>query len=171
MNPALTLSQSFPIKWTGGSEQQPAKTFDLTELQGADQTLEILEEHVEKAVIYTTVQIKSAYHNQPVGSFNHSSWVPKDPSAKPMLALEPSEWSTAAKELIKGTTFNVPKYNQSGRSRWLQLVVNNVDDKGHPFHVVCTPTVSLPCDYCANSLAWFQLFCFREWQEGLWAAP
>lgn len=142
MNPALTLSQSFPIKWTGGGEEQPAKTVDLAELHGIERTLDIRPEQVEKAVLYTTVQIKSAYHNQPVGSFNHSSWIPKDPTAEPMLALEPSQWSTAAKQLVKGTSFNVPKYSQSGRSQWLQLVVNNVDDKGHPFHVVCTPPIT-----------------------------
>ena len=142
MNPALTLSQSFPIKWTGGGEEQPANTFDLAELHGIERALDIRKEQVEKAVLYTTVQIKSANHNQPVGSFNHSSWIPKDPTAKPMLALDSSQWSMSVKQLVKGTTFNVPKYSQAGRDQWLQLVVNTVDDKGHPFHVVCTLILS-----------------------------
>ena len=163
MNPALTLSQSFPIKWTGGGGEQPAKTFDLAELHGIERALDIRQEQVEKAVLYTTVQIKSAYHNQPVGSFNHSSWIPKDPSATPMLALDASQWSMAAKQLVKGTTFNVPKYSQAGRGgQWLQLVVNNVDDKGHPFHLVCILPHNL-LNGGSEFVAWLQLLRFCQW--------
>jgi hypothetical protein len=147
-NLALTRIQSFPLIWKEReidnslpeSRESPNATsnFLLSEASGLPQWpgSDLTERSIEKAVLYTAMQIRSSFHNRPVGIVNHSSWMIPDSRAKPLLALDPEEWSKATKQPSSIQTLQVPWYQKTGEDRWIELVLNNMDDTGHPFHLV-----------------------------------
>lgn len=147
-NLALTRIQSFPLLWkqtlppNSSSKRDvnlsPASNFFLSEASGLLQWpgSDLTERAIEKAVLYTAMQIRSSFHNRPVGIVNHSSWMIADSKAKPLLALDPKEWSKSTKQPSSIQKLQVPWFQQSGDRRWIELVLNNMDDTGHPFHLV-----------------------------------
>ena len=148
-NLALTLIQSFPLLWkeresdnsspeTTHERPNATSNFLLSEASGISQWpgSDPSERSIEKAVLYTAMQIRSSFNNQPVGIVNHSSWMIADSKAKPLLALDPNEWSKATKQSNPIQKLQVPWYKQTGEDRWVELVLNNMDDTGHPFHLV-----------------------------------
>lgn len=147
-NLALTRIQSFPLLWgkrkTGDSSPEGHESlnatshFLLSEASGLSQWpgSNPTERSIEKAVLYTAMQIRSSFNNRPVGIVNHSSWMIADSKAKPLLALDPKEWSKATKQPSSIQKLQVPWYQQTGEDRWIELVLNNMDETGHPFHLV-----------------------------------
>lgn len=95
----------------------------------------IHKEPAETALLYTSLAINNFRHDEPWGEVNHTSWVWKDPKAKPLLAINRDEWADGTEQANTLRTFRAPWY-RDGQDRWIDLVVNNVDDKGHPFHLV-----------------------------------
>lgn len=113
--------------------------FTLEEASGSplDPTLAGLVEHPrETAVLYTTMLVRAANHNRPVGTVNHTSWAVSDAKAQPLLSLDRQQWSSAVPQPTTAQTLKVPWFRESGPGKWLELVINNFDDKGHPFHLV-----------------------------------
>lgn len=147
-NLALTRIQSFPLLWkereTGNSSPEKHESLNstskylLSEASGLSQWpgSEFPERSIEKAVLYTAMQIRSSFNNRPVGIVNHSSWMVEDSKANPLLALDPKEWSKATKQPSSIQTLQVPWYQHTGEDRWIELVLNNMDETGHPFHLV-----------------------------------
>lgn len=146
INFALTRIQTFPLVWTRSNPQKQSKPrkvdlqFDLKDAQGLElpSTSAIHNPAAETALLYTTLGLRTIVGNQPIGEVNHTSWLIANPQAKPLLALEPESWAGVTKQPSKVQKFHVPhfKASSSNEERWMDLVVNNVDDKGHPFHVV-----------------------------------
>lgn len=92
------------------------------------------------AVFYTRLEILAFHENAPLGVVNHSSWFVEDANAAPLLGQDRHEWATT---ITPPAVFgdlemqrDVPWYRQSGPDRWMDFVVNNLDEKGHPFHLV-----------------------------------
>ncbi|XP_044717680.1 multicopper oxidase domain-containing protein [Hirsutella rhossiliensis] len=131
-NFALTRKQSFPLVWKAGKggaasthrrhgPEAGVPHLALGDASGPplDPALAGLIEHPhETAVLYTTMLVRAANHNRPVGTVNHTSWAVSDPKSQPLLSLDREQWSSA-----------IPQ------PTWLELVINNFDDKGHPFHM------------------------------------
>jgi hypothetical protein len=146
-NLALTRIQSFPLIWketvleNSSLERHESRSltsdFLLSEASGLPQWpgSDPTQRSIEKSVLYTAMQIRSSFHNRPVGIVNHSSWMIADSKAKPLLALDSKEWSAATKQPSSIQTLQVPWYQRSGEDRWVELVLNNMDDTGHPFHL------------------------------------
>ncbi|KAH8696228.1 multicopper oxidase-domain-containing protein [Talaromyces proteolyticus] len=146
-NYALTRIQSFPLVWNerpmGTSWREtkvkpsPTSHILLSEVSGlpATSSSNFPEKPMETSVLYTAMQIRSSFHNRPVGIVNHTSWMIEDPKGKPLLALDPKDWAKATKQPSSIQSLHVPWYQQSGDNRWIDLVLNNMDDKGHPFHL------------------------------------
>ncbi|KAG5983224.1 hypothetical protein E4U55_000514 [Claviceps digitariae] len=150
MNPALTRVQNFPLQWThshGGSsssnnkmkkKKRPAESqelvsvFNLQNAQGHPVALDTAPP--DTALLYTSLGINAFKHDEPWGELNHTSWVWRDPYAKPLLATDKNAWQTGTEQANPLRTFKVPWF-EAGRKRWVDLVVNNVDDRGHPFHL------------------------------------
>lgn len=147
MNPALTRMQEFPLNWTrshigSGSEEvgdgwELVHVFNLENAQGPPVALD--EALADTTVLYTSLGINAFKKNEPWGELNHTSWVWRDPYAKPLLAMDKNAWHSGTEQANPLRTFKVPQF-EAGEQRWMDLVVNNVDDRGHPFHFV-----SLPC--------------------------
>ncbi|KID92385.1 Multicopper oxidase family protein [Metarhizium guizhouense ARSEF 977] len=148
MNPALTRMQSFSLSWIPSAkteherEDRPSKV-DIYNVQNAEGLLipedaPLRKNPVEVALLYTSLSINSFKNDEPWGELNHTSWTWKDPQARPLLAIDRNEWQNGTEQANPLRTFHVPRY-EAGEDRWLDLVVNNVDDKGHPFHLVNIP--------------------------------
>ncbi|KAJ6440222.1 laccase IV [Purpureocillium lavendulum] len=145
-NPALTSKQLFPLLWsepigTADPRTTPAAAdaVDLYDMAHAEaphmpHTSAVRQEPAELAVLYTSLAINSFKDDEPWGELNHTSWVWKDPSAKPLLATDRESWANGTAQANAMRNFHVPQF-KAGEDRWLELVVNNIDDKGHPFHL------------------------------------
>lgn len=147
INFALTAEQAFPLRWGTASagdfrhqtQRLPTKLphLSLSDVKGAPiDTPPAFTKPAETAVLYSTMQIRSANHNKPVGTVNHTSWVLLDSVQKPLLSLDREKWVDAIKQPTSAQKFKVPWFKDSGEDRWMELVLNNFDDKGHPFHMV-----------------------------------
>lgn len=150
VNPALDPVQSFPISWPVSESESSrdkrddgtiAKQFDLHDAQGeslqASSPVHTKPDNL--AVLYASLSIRSINNNHPTGDVNHTAWVLADPNAKPMLALDRADWGNVTKQPSPIQLFKVPYFEDGG---WMDLVINNMDDRGHPFHMVSEIHVS-----------------------------
>ncbi|KAE8355340.1 Cupredoxin [Aspergillus coremiiformis] len=74
-------------------------------------------------VVYTKIQKLSINHNIPTGFFNRTSWRPQSNPPGPLTALPRDKWDENQFSLA------------TGDAEWVDLVVNNLDEGGHPFHL------------------------------------
>ncbi|KAF4631539.1 hypothetical protein G7Y89_g6597 [Cudoniella acicularis] len=132
----LTASQSFPIflgpssdpVWDGSvsiSEPETLISLDLATVSGpplSPQTLSTTAD--ETFVLYTNVIIVSTNMNMPMGRINRTSWRPQESPPQPLISLDRSVWD--ANQLVPWTG-NSPK--------WVDIILNNMDTAGHPFHL------------------------------------
>ncbi|KAG6180361.1 hypothetical protein E4U10_007545 [Claviceps purpurea] len=141
MNPALTRMQEFPLKWTQpdsrssrarGDRRELVDVVNLRDAQGISTALDKVA--TDTALLYTSLAINSFKNNEPWGELNHTSWMWKDPYAKPLLAINATAWQNGTEQANPFRAFKVPRF-AAGEERWMDLVVNNVDDRGHPFHL------------------------------------
>ncbi|KJZ74708.1 hypothetical protein HIM_05825 [Hirsutella minnesotensis 3608] len=147
-NFALSRKQAFPLVWQGSKDSAPfistslgqgdvSPHVALNEVAGAllDASFSGIQQPAEKAVLYTTMLVRAANHNRPVGTVNHTSWAVGDADGSPLLALSRDHWASAIPQPTKAQSLKVPWFRESGAERWIELVVNNFDEKGHPFHM------------------------------------
>ncbi|QUC19070.1 uncharacterized protein UV8b_03311 [Ustilaginoidea virens] len=144
MNPALTRAQSFALEWVhcahGRHDRNDIRDtvdmYDLNDAQGPvlARNSPVRKKPAEIALLYTSLAINSFKNDEPWGELNHSSWVWKDANTAPLLATHRTAWVNGTEQANPLRTFNVPQF-AAGQDRWLDLVINNVDDKGHPFHL------------------------------------
>jgi len=74
-------------------------------------------------VLYSTISYLARYENRPKGFFNRTSWsVPH--SGLPLLAMSRGDWAEPS-----------PFIPQVSTGAWIDVVLNNLDDKTHPFHL------------------------------------
>ncbi|KAE8373585.1 laccase [Aspergillus bertholletiae] len=126
-NPALTPTQTFRI--TPSHSPLLSQTLfpnDTIDLQNTPSKSSLLKDMPETPthtqVVYTKVQKLSINHNIPNGFFNHTSWRPQ-PGSTPLNTLARDKWDD------NQFFFAVPE------SEWVDVIVNNLDDSGHPFHL------------------------------------
>ncbi|KAG6006943.1 hypothetical protein E4U21_006562 [Claviceps maximensis] len=144
MNPALTRMQEFPFRWTQshrssssssskkiGESHKPVHAFNLQNAQGHPEALEKVS--ADTALLYTSLSINAFKNNEPWAELNHTSWMWQDPYEKPLLAMNKDAWHSGTEQANPLRIFKVPRF-EAGEQRWMDLVVNNVDDRGHPFH-------------------------------------
>jgi FtsP/CotA-like multicopper oxidase with cupredoxin domain len=62
--------------------------------------------------------------NRPKGSINHTTWAVSE-RFTPLLALERLTWPADPEPFIPETD----------GAEWIDIVLNNFDDRGHPFHL------------------------------------
>ena len=139
-NFALTEKQSFPVLWAAAATTSAPvdAELDITSVKGS--TVNLAPVAPQKAVFYANMELRATLGDRPVGVVNHTSWHVDDPYAAPLISKARSEWPT---EEEAHTTrpgqlqLHVPRfeYQQDG-DRWIEITINNVDDRGHPFHLV-----------------------------------
>lgn len=161
-NYALNPKQSFDVRW-GHSQASALLSTHATEmpsLQLSDVRGPELAQHhgihstpAEKSVLYSALIIRPDNFNRPTGSINHTSWVPPA-SNTALLAIPPTEWKHAIKQPATAQELVVPRFETYGDEHWLELTLNNFDDRGHPLHLVSVQ-IFRPRFYCPWTLLTF----------------
>jgi FtsP/CotA-like multicopper oxidase with cupredoxin domain len=136
-NPALNSSQTFSV--LASPRRKPVSSaadsqHDYFNLQAAVSS--IGNSHLSsvipsKFVLYTTTMKLARYHNIPMGFINHTSW---SPQATPLVLLDRHEYDKnqlcPRLPMVHRNATLAPKLDG-----WVEVVVNNLDDGGHPFHL------------------------------------
>lgn len=129
-NQALTVVQTFPIisRKTEGptSSQRPESTslshfaLSIASSLSLIPTMPVMTD--QTILVYTHLEMLSHYDHVPMGYMNRTNWIPQ---AEPLIDIPRSRWDEHQ---------FVPEID--GNASWVDIVVNNLDDKGHPFHLV-----------------------------------
>jgi FtsP/CotA-like multicopper oxidase with cupredoxin domain len=123
-NPALTPTQAIPLtpSYSPIPQALPPNTLDLSNIPSKHSSLsEIPASPAQTHVVYTKTQKLSINHNIPNGFFNRTTW---RPPTVPLNTLGRDQWDENQFSFTAAT------------DEWVDLVVNNLDEGGHPFHMV-----------------------------------
>ncbi|KAJ5088689.1 hypothetical protein N7456_012305 [Penicillium angulare] len=134
-NPALTPTQTFPIKYGAASVNRDSHlllpslqvrvNINLDETPSSRSALRDLSAKAEQAhVVYTKIQKMARNHNSPLGFFNQTSWSPQQDPHVPLIGLPRTKWDANQFAITTGSD-----------PVWVDLVVNNLDEGSHPFHL------------------------------------
>jgi len=137
-NSALSKTQAFPVTLVTPSPPssmpaEPAPTSiqasidiqrALPEVSSGHQHLPLTANNT--LVIYTTTLKLARLSNIPHGFMNHTSYKPQSNPPQPVISLPRGAWD--------GNQF-IPYILTSADPVWVDIVINNLDDGGHPFHL------------------------------------
>ena len=130
----MTPEQTFPIHYrsnAASSETQfstPAvrRTINLDKVPSAPSVLQRLPARAQQTqVVYTKIQKMARNHNIPEGYFNQTTWQPQSEPPVPLIGLPRERWDS-----------NQFAFSTGSDAVWVDLVVNNLDEGPHPFHMV-----------------------------------
>ncbi|KAJ5673457.1 multicopper oxidase-domain-containing protein [Penicillium longicatenatum] len=131
MNPSLDPDQTFPINFIPQADSPPIRPpeirnqVDINSIPSAPSAIQFLPPKADQTyVVYTKIQKLSFNHNIPFGIFNKTTWSPQQDPPIPLIGLPRTEWD---KNQFAITTGPDPVC--------VDIVVNNLDDGGHPFHM------------------------------------
>jgi hypothetical protein len=136
-NIALTPTQSFPISLTYPKTPRRSPTpyrkinppphyFDLSTASGQTSSLDLFPAEADQVInVFANVITSTLDLNKPKGRMNDTSWKVQETPPLPLLALDREQWD---KNQLVPWTGKDPK--------WVDIVVNNIDFTGHPFHLV-----------------------------------
>jgi FtsP/CotA-like multicopper oxidase with cupredoxin domain len=131
-NPALTLEHRFPGQWVPLSQdletpqtQEAIDHLDLTLLQAP--TISIPQQADHTIVLYAITQKLSRLKNEPHGFINNTFWQPQTSPTGALISLNRSQWDKH--QFVP----HIP-YNPSS-PLWVDIVLNNLDEESHPFHL------------------------------------
>ncbi|KAM0450070.1 hypothetical protein ACHAO4_006952 [Trichoderma viride] len=132
-NPALNPNHTFPAlpKSVTGHDREYASPLkfrdhhnDLATLSSTEEPSHIVTADEEQTILlYASTQTLSVNGNIPLGFINHTSW---HPQSLPLLSQNRSSWDD--KQLI-------PFIPSGSKPTRVKLVINNLDDGSHPFHL------------------------------------
>ena len=130
--------QAFPVSF--GSRSHPrairsyadGESFTDFDLQAAHsrRPLPVSSATPQQIVLYTTTMKLSKFNNIPKGFMNHTSWQPQSSPNIPLLFLPRSSWDN--NQFIPWIEHPESDVREV---RWVDIIVNNLDDGGHPFHL------------------------------------
>ncbi|OAX81172.1 hypothetical protein ACJ72_04491 [Emergomyces africanus] len=134
-NPALDSLQTFPIYNTNPNNVkkyisqplsfQSTNHIDLAQISSTPSLLSSLPREAEQTyLIYTKISQMSKNRNMPFGYFNQTSWRPQSDPPYPLVALDSHLWDKNQFAISTGS-----------KAAWVDLVVNNLDEGPHPFHL------------------------------------
>ncbi|KIV83645.1 hypothetical protein PV11_05649 [Exophiala sideris] len=139
-NPALDPQQNFPVKTISDDLhdwKDLRSSIEYYNLQAAvsNSTVPVSwPEEVRKFVIYTTTLKLARYRNIPMGFVNHTSWQPQASPPEPLISLSREQYDR------NQLSPHIPLFRNDSAlndpsAGWVELVINNLDDGGHPFHL------------------------------------
>ncbi|KAJ5596865.1 multicopper oxidase-domain-containing protein [Penicillium hetheringtonii] len=131
MNHALTPDQTFPIHYqntstaTDESVSSIRNSINLEEIPSSASVLAKLADKADEThVVYTKIQKMARLRNMPFGFFNMTIWKPQSDPQVPLIALPREKWDSNQFSITTGPG-----------PAWVDLVVNNLDEGPHPFHM------------------------------------
>jgi hypothetical protein len=108
------------------------KDFDLqTAVSPSDEGDHIPKEADQIILIYTRIQKLAKFSNHPMGFINRTSWQPQSP---PLISLPRDQWDD--NQLVPYIPLSTPlPGTEETPAPWVDLIINNLDDGSHPFHL------------------------------------
>ena len=128
VNAALTVSQEFPLRLDPPVRQsapQNNKHFDLSTLTSPLLSNRLPETPNQTILLYTKTLKLAHLSNIPHGFLNQTSWKPQSP---PLTQLSRSSYD--ANQFVP-----LVRLAEDDAPRWLEVVLNNLDEDDHPFHL------------------------------------
>ncbi|KAF2482895.1 putative laccase [Neohortaea acidophila] len=130
-NSALTPLHTFAIAGTPPASKAQAQAQDSVDLQA----LRAAAPHAERLpsqadhtiVLYAITQRLAHLNNQPLGFINSTTWQPQASPPKPLVFLGRPQWDKH--QLVPHIPYKPSK------PLWIDIVLNNLDEEGHPFHL------------------------------------
>lgn len=107
-------------------EETEIVLFNLKEAKAPPLTNPLPDKY-KQYLIYTSILVLPRLHDVPTGFVNGTHW--KQQSA-PLVTLGRQEWDEFQLVAWSGV-----------EPVWVELTINNMDATGHPFHLVCLPSV------------------------------
>ncbi|RMZ79361.1 hypothetical protein DV738_g3308, partial [Chaetothyriales sp. CBS 135597] len=142
-NPALNPTQTFAIQTASDdrSRKDVAKPdVEYYNLQAATSKSSLQgswPQEVRKFVIYVNTMKLARLHYIPTGFINHTAWAPQQSPPEPLIYLPREEFDrnqlAPQIPLFGGDSGQDPESASS--QGWVEVVINNLDDGGHPFHL------------------------------------
>ena len=151
-NPSLTPNQTFPIfppfeapspspippltlPPPAMATAAPApQSFDLqTAISAPIEGGPIPNEADQIILVYTKTQKLAKFSNHPMGFINRTSWAPQ---SLPLISLPRTQWDD--NQLVPYIPLSTPPTHDSETSApgpWVTIIINNLDDGSHPFHL------------------------------------
>ncbi|KAJ5207777.1 hypothetical protein N7449_002156 [Penicillium cf. viridicatum] len=127
-NPALTPDQTFPINYRSDAVEGPplkAHHLNIGEAPSAPSILHSIPPTAQQThVVYTKIQKMARYSNKPFGYFNQTTWKPQQDPAVPLVSIPRAKWDANQFAITTGP-----------EPVWIDLVINNLDEGSHPFHL------------------------------------
>lgn len=128
-NSALSISHSWTIDLTGRpsgkSKSAIVDHLDMQSLESLHDQSEILPAHADQTIVlYTLTQKLARLDNEPRGFINSSSWLPQSP---PLIQSVRQQWNS------NQFTPHIPFIK--GFPHWVDIILNNLDEDSHPFHL------------------------------------
>ncbi|KAK3677904.1 hypothetical protein LTR78_001999 [Recurvomyces mirabilis] len=128
-NPALTPVHHFPVLAYGKPKQRRAgiqkEEMNLQALTSSPASSNILPSQADMTfVLYSITQKLARLDNVPHGFINNTSWRPQ---LSPLITMDRALWDKH--QFVP----HIP-YNESS-PKWVDLVLNNLDEESHPFHL------------------------------------
>lgn len=106
-------------------------SMDLGQVASSDAILSTLPPKAQQThMVYTKIQKLSIDEYVPYAFFNQTSWKPQ--VDKPLIDYPKGQWDKNQLSISTGP-----------EPTWVDLVVNNLDEGPHPFHLVCAPNINL----------------------------
>jgi hypothetical protein len=100
-------------------------TFDLSTLNGTSTPIISSAPSEETILLYTKMEVLAHLGNVPAGFINRTSWAPQ---SDPLISLPRHSWDK--NQLVPQVPMSTKK-----EAVWVDIIVNNMDEKGHPFHL------------------------------------
>jgi FtsP/CotA-like multicopper oxidase with cupredoxin domain len=144
-NPSLVSQQDFPLDISPIRHPHSIRPrirelnsdstyFDLQRAQSL-YTLPLPSSSPSNMVLYTTTMKLAQNRNIPKGFMNHTSWSPQSSPALPLSLLPRSSWDT--NQFIPYIPSPDSNFSSTMETEalWIDIVLNNLEDGGHPFHL------------------------------------
>jgi hypothetical protein len=93
-------------------------------MKAATRIREIPDKADQTLALYVKTELLAHLDYEPVGFINHTSWKPQTP---PLLGQSPSSWDK--NQLVPFVSIS------PDNPKWVTIVINNLDDGAHPFHL------------------------------------
>ncbi|KAJ5774945.1 hypothetical protein N7457_009841 [Penicillium paradoxum] len=127
-NPALTPNQTFSLNHRSDITRESkinTHHLNLEEVPSAPSIVNSIPRKAQQThVVYTKIQKLAQYSNKPFGHFNQTTWKPQQSPPAPLISLPRNQWD---KNQLTITTGPEPA--------WVDLIINNLDEGSHPFHL------------------------------------
>ncbi|OQE38702.1 hypothetical protein PENCOP_c008G08284 [Penicillium coprophilum] len=127
-NPVLTPDQTFPLNYHSTVAQvSPFKVhhINIEEVPSAPSILRSIPTTAQQIhVVYTKIQKLARHSNKPLGYFNQTTWKPQQDPPAPLTSIPRVKWDANQFAITTGP-----------EPAWVDLVINNLDEGSHPFHM------------------------------------